>query len=162
MSLMLTPDRLAAQTVGTAPPTDAQQIISTSPLLLMFQWFNLEYDRRVTPSLTLGVSVSRLSLGHGDVPYATGTGIIRYYPSGSAMRGFYLGGRAGAYRFSDGPDSDTFFGAGFEIGYDWLLGRRQNVGLSLGVGATRMFGTGVDDVPVVLPTLRLLNVGIAF
>ena len=51
-----------------------------------------------------------------------------------------------------------------EIGYDWLLGSRQNVGISLGIGATRLFGgtDALDGLSATIPTLRLLNIGIAF
>ncbi len=160
--MMLAPARAAAQTTGAAPSTDHRQLLSTNPFGLIIQWFNLAYDHRMTPSTTWGVSAAKV-VGFGDdVDYASGAGTIRYYPAGVALRGFYIGGRGAVYHISDGIDSGNYFGAGFEIGYDWLLGSRQNVGLSLGLGATRLFGGGLDGAPVVIPALRLLNVGIAF
>ena len=151
-----------AQTPGAQAPADHQQIISANPFGLMFEWFNVEYQRRMTPSTTWGVSMSWFAHDADDFDYASGGGLIRYYPSETAMRGFYIGGRGGVYRVSDGIDSGVYFGAGFEIGYDWLLGKKQNIGLSLGVGATRLFGDGLDGAATTIPTLRLLNLGIAF
>jgi len=160
--MMLTPARVVAQTTSAAPSTDHAQIISSNPFGLMFEWFNVEYERRMTPSTTWSASVSWFSRDDDDFDYVSGGGAVRYYPSGTALRGFYLGGRGGVYRLSDGLDSGTFFGAGFEIGYDWLLGSRQNVGLSIGIGATRLFGGDLEGAPLAIPTLRLLNLGIAF
>ncbi len=122
----------------------------------------MEYQRRMTPSTTWGASASWFSRDADGFDYASGSGIVRYYPSEVALRGFYVGGRGGVYHVSDGIDSGVFFGAGFEIGYDWLLGRRQNIGLSLGVGATRLFGGELNGAATTIPTLRLLNLGVAF
>ena len=49
-----------------------------------------------------------------------------------------------------------------DIGYAWLLGSSQRVGVSLGVGVTRVFGGDLDGGSMAIPNIRLLNVGIAF
>jgi hypothetical protein len=154
---------VSAQTQEPArDPADHQQIISANPFGLMFEWFNAEYERRIGPATTLGGSVSWFSLDSGDMDYVNGNMIFRYYPSGRALSGFFLGGRGGVFRVSDAVDSGVFFGAGFEIGYNWLLGARRNVGISLGVGATRLFGGRLSGASLTIPTVRLLNLGVAF
>jgi len=79
-----------------------------------------------------------------------------------AFSGFYIGGSAGVYHVSLASAAGTFFGAGPEIGYSWLLGKKDNIGVSLGIGATRLFGGNLSGVSFTIPNLRLLNVGVAF
>ena len=91
-----------------------------------------------------------------------------------SLDGFYLGARAGAYQFktttySYGPrptsqdQMKVLPGAGVEMGYNWLLGRRRNVAVGIGFGLISIVGGGRSyDVPSVLPSPRLVNVGIAF
>jgi len=151
----------AAQTQeGTKAAVPHEQIISANPFGLVLRWWNVEFERKVTPSSTVGVSGS--FLGVDDVDFASVNGLWRYYPQGAALTGVFLGARAGVYHGSDAGDAHYAFGAGFEIGYTWLLGARRNVGLSLGVGLTRLFSGGEEDWPGALPTVRLLNVGVAF
>ena len=59
-------------------------------------------------------------------------------------------------------EAGNFVGLGFEIGYDWLLGARQNVSIGIGAGATRLFGGTLEGASLTIPTLRLLYVGVAF
>jgi hypothetical protein len=151
----------AAQTQeGTKAAVPHEQIISANPFGLVLRWWNVEFERKITPSSTWGVSGS--FLGVDDVDFASVNGLWRYYPQGAALTGVFLGARAGVYHGSDAGEAHYAFGAGFEIGYTWLLGARRNVGLSLGVGLTRLFSGGEEDWPGALPTVRLLNLGIAF
>jgi hypothetical protein len=150
-----------AQAPGGRAPLP-RQVVSANPFGLMFGWFNVEFERALTPSSTWGASASWFSLDADAFDYVNANAIARYYPSGAALRGFYLGGRGGVYRVSDAAASAVFFGAGFELGYTWLLGAREHVGISLGAGATRLFGGELDGATLTIPTLRLVNVGIAF
>jgi Protein of unknown function (DUF3575) len=145
---------------GTKVPVPHNQVISANPFGLVLRWWNVEFERKITPSSTWGVSGS--ALGVDDVDFASVNGLWRYYPQGAALTGVFLGARAGVYHGSDIDESHTAFGVGFEVGYTWLLGARRNVGLSLGVGLTRLVGSDGEDWPAALPTIRLLNVGIAF
>jgi len=157
--LAATPARAQSQE-GTKPPVPHQQMVSANPFGLMLRWWNVEFERKFTASSTWGVSGSFLTLEGLD--YASANALYRYYPQGAALSGFFIGGRAGLYHGSDEGESGTAFGLGFEIGYTWLLGARRNVGLSLGAGLTRLVAGDFLDGPSVLPTVRLLNVGIAF
>jgi len=50
-----------------------------------------------------------------------------------------------------------------ELGYNWLLGPKQNVTIGLGFGVTRMLRSADDDsMPYAIPNVRLVNIGIAF
>jgi hypothetical protein len=160
--------------VGVAAPVFAQgdlpvpvphnQLVSANPFGLIFGWFNAEYERQLTPATTWGLSGSMLDIGTFE--YRNGNALLRYYPQGAALKGFFLGSRAGVYRVAhddDSVDNDaTFVGAGFELGYTWLMGREQRIGVSLGAGASRLFGSDLDGASLTIPTIRLVNVGIAF
>jgi len=159
-SIMSAAPAAAQAQEGTKAAVPHEQIISANPFGLVLRWWNVEFERKITPSSTWGVSGS--FLGVDDVDFASLNGLWRYYPQGAALTGVYLGARVGVYRGSDAGEAHSAFGAGFEIGYTWLLGARRNVGLSVGVGLTRLFSGGEEDWPGALPTVRLLNVGVAF
>jgi len=138
------------------------QVISGNPFLLLGEWANVELERKVSLSGTVGVVGSMVSFEGGDVNYKSLNGFYRHYPSG-ALTGFYLGGRLGVHRGSDKNDEGHVFGFGVDMGYSWLLGANGNFYVGLGIGATRFFGGDLDtDGRVILPSLRLLNVGYAF
>jgi hypothetical protein len=152
---------------ATGQPQDAttvsapnQQIISANPFGLMLRWWNVEFERKITPSSTWGVGASFLGCCGAD--FASVNGLWRYYPQGAALSGVYLGARVGVYHSPHAGQSGSALGMGFEVGYSWLLGAHRDVGLSVGVGLTRLVGSRHDDWPAVVPTVRLLNVGIAF
>jgi Protein of unknown function (DUF3575) len=148
--------------------TDApSQVLSTNPFGLIIKWPNVEYERRITPSATFGASSS----AYVDDHQANVAVLLRWYPDRAPLHGFYLGARAGAYHFktyrydlrSYRESSTTLPGAGVEIGYNWLLGPRRNVMIGTGFGLTRILnGGGSWSLPEVVPSLRLVNIGIAF
>lgn len=147
---------------GTKAPVTHNQVVSTNPFGLMFEWFNAEYERKIGRTLTWGLSSSFFSLDAGDTDYVNGTALVRYYPQGAALSGFYIGGRTGVHRVSADGESGVFYGVGFEIGYNWLLGASRKFNVGIGAGATRLFGNDLDGVSLTIPTLRLVNVGVAF
>ena len=152
------PPRLHAQ--GLADRVQPRvQVVSVNPFTLLAGWANAEYERRLTPSSTWGLSGSLFSLDTFD--YRNATTMVRYYPAGSALTGFFAGGRAGVFRVTDTFESETLGGAGIELGYTWQLGSAHRLGISTGGGAVRLFGGSVMDAPVFIPTVRL-NVGITF
>jgi hypothetical protein len=173
-----------AQTSATKPPVPHHQILSTNPFGFLTNWYNADYERKIAPATTIGVSASHFDgLELSDVAL-----VLRWYPQQAALDGFYLGGRAGAYRFETteyeypGPQTRpidpgrppyTIYptyrrririhpGVGFEVGYNWLLGPKQNVSVGLGFGLTRILSNsnGYEFFPI-LPAPRL-NIGIAF
>jgi hypothetical protein len=161
-ALALTVVSAQAQTEGTKTPVPHNQTVSANPFGMLFEWYNGEYERKVSPNSTIGVSASGFALDHGDADYGNIAGFYRYYPQRAALSGFYFGGRAGVHRVSAEGDSGVFFGLGFELGYTWLFGADRHFAVSLGAGATRLFGGDLEGVPLTIPTLRLFNVGVAF
>ena len=145
---------------GTKAPVSHNQTISANPFGLMLQWFNAEYERKLTNTMTIGASGSTFGLGEADLQRFNA--LFRYYPQGAALTGVFLGARGGVARVSDGDENAHAFTTGVEIGYSWLLGSKRNVGLSIGAGVDRLFGGDLDDFDIVWPNVRLVNVGIAF
>jgi hypothetical protein len=151
---------VAVQAQGQAPAAHKQQEITANPFLLTFQWFNVEYAREHKASTTWGASAS--FLGFSDADYQNVAAFYRYYPQGRALNGFFVGGRGGVHHVSFVAESGLAYGLGFEIGYDWLLGRERNFAISIGAGATRLFGGDIDGASVAFPTVRLVNLGWRF
>jgi hypothetical protein len=149
-----------AQSPGTRVPVANKQIVSANPFLLMAEWANVEYERKASERFTFGASLS--SAGIDDTDYRNVQGFYRYYPQGASLTGFYLGARGGMHRVSEGDDAAHVFGLGFELGYGWLFGSKRAFALSLGAGATRLFGGDLDGGSVLIPTLRLVNIGWSF
>jgi hypothetical protein len=187
IAALLVPAAGFAQTNATKPPVDHKQVVSTNPFGVIFKWYNGEYERKISPTTTIGASGSYFYDGEIGV----GAAFARWYPQGAALDGFYLGARAGAYGYKTysyeypsppprpaNPSTLTppsyptrrehrtvSPGVGLEIGYNWLLGAKQNVSIGLGFGLTRTLGDNDNDndfAPPVIPSIRLINVGIAF
>jgi hypothetical protein len=161
----------------TAAELDRKFVISTNPILDMFTWYNAELEIAMGSNGTIGVSGTYLNFGDADdndeETYMNATFFYRYYPS-SSFEGFYFGGRIGYNQITaQYVDEDTdnveeesgdFLAAGIDVGYSWLLGDTKKFYVSLGIGAVRLFGGDLENVDVsfTLPTIRLINVGIAF
>jgi hypothetical protein len=157
-SLILVPFRSEAQE-AVREPVPHLHVISGNPLLLLAEWFNGEYERKLKETLTVGISGGWLNLGEDT--YSGVVGFLRYYPQEAAFTGFYLGGRGGPHNVDEGEESHTALGIGVDVGYAWLLGPSQSFYVGLGIGATRLFGD-LGDAPTFIPSLRLINVGVAF
>jgi Protein of unknown function (DUF3575) len=145
---------------GTRIPVDHHQTISANPFGLMVEWFNAEYERKLTNTATLGVSGS--TTAWGDVDMTNGNVFVRYYPQGAALTGFFVGGRTGVARAAISDASATGVVGGFELGYSWLFGAKRHVGLSIGAGVDRLFFGDQLDIDLIRPNIRLVNLGIAF
>jgi uncharacterized protein DUF3575 len=162
--LLLASAATSAQT--EPPPHSAHQVVSVNPFGIVVKWFNVEYERKVAPAVTLGGSASY----DRELDQSDAIAMVRWYPQQRALDGVYLGVRAGAY----GVRSYTYElrtyrardvvvpAAGIELGYNWLLGPSQNVSIGTGFALTRLAGgTGSYYAPSVIPGFRL-NVGFAF
>lgn len=137
-------------------PLQTHQVISANPFGLVFDLFNVEYERKASETTTAGVGGSFYSVDSGD--YLNADVFYRFYPRGRPLSGISLGVKAGVTHV----DSDDYFGVGFDVNWSWVLGKGDHFYMSTGFGLKRLFGTGDDDVLAILPTLRILNVGIAF
>src|SRR5713101_2218735 len=89
----LFPAAAQAQIGATKAPVPYQQVLSTNPFGLLFNWYNVEYEHRIGEATTLGFSASHVP----DGEFANAALLARWYPERVALDGFYLGARAGAY-----------------------------------------------------------------
>jgi Protein of unknown function (DUF3575) len=164
---LLVPAAAVAQTAERGPAAVHDQVLSTNPLGVVVKWFNVEYERKLSSEVTFGGSASHF----GELDQSNAAVLLRWYPADSALEGLYLGVRAGVYRFESysynlrslSRQTSVMPGAGVEIGFNWLLGPRQNIIAGTGLGLTRLSGSNdpYSTAPTVLPAVRL-NVGIAF
>ena len=163
--LALSPLRARAQQEVREPVTHGH-VISGNPLILLAGWFNAEYERKVAENMTVGIAGGWLDLDDND--YTNLGGFLRFYPQEAAFTGFYLGGRGGIHRVNEAHDagsgdhSSTAFGIGIDVGYAWLLGPARSFYVGLGIGATRLFSGDLGDASATVPSVRLINVGVAF
>lgn len=163
-AVMLSVGTASAQQAGGSP-VPHQQVVSANPIGLLLEFFNAEYERVLTPYSTVGFGGSYFSLDDGDDEFSDGEDenylnadvFYRFYPQGSPLDGFAFGGKAGITRVDD----ETYFGAGFDANYSWLLGQRDNFYVGVGIGLKRLFGAE-ENLLSYVPTVRLVNIGYAF
>jgi len=155
-ALGLVPSTAHAQ--AAAPASDTRQQVSASPFLIMYKYFNVEYEHRATTSSTWGLSTAFYPSDGAD--YRNAGAFWHFYPGGRALNGFYIGGRVQVHHASDLTGSATLGGVGFELGKNWIIGGRTLVGI--GAGVTRLFGSPLGGDSLTLPTFRIANVGVAF
>ena len=157
ISVMGLPEVALAQEPAELPPVEHKQLISTSPLGIVMQWYRVDVERKVAPAATVGFSGSSLDMF--EAPLRQAFVFARFYPQRAALSGIYIGARGGVIwnRFS--RDSTSTFATGVEIGKTRLLGPKKNIALSSSFGFDRVY---VDGHNFAVPNLRLLNIGIAF
>lgn len=158
---------LGSGTVATAQetlaPTPYKQVVSASPISILFGFFGAEYERALSTTSTVGASGN--FYGSGLVTYLSADAKYRYYPQGAALKGFSLGGSAGFARISVDNgfnNAGAAFSFGVEMDYNWLLGKEKRFYVGVGGGAKRYFGSDLEGVSFTVPTLRLVNIGYAF
>ncbi len=140
------------------PPVPYSRIISVNPLLLVFLGYvSVDYEQRIGPGATMGLSASNFSLSDAD--YLTIEAKARYYVSGRAFDGVSIGVLVSAVRLTE-DDSTRFtshaLGIGFNAERQWLLGADERLALTAGAGATRLFfADDRDAFRTVIPSLRL-------
>lgn len=142
---------------GPGAPT---QVFSVNPIGLVTEFYNGEYELRVSESVTAGAGASRRGwylFGESESPRLNGDVFVRYYPSGSAFNGLALGLKVGATRL---PNERTLPGVGFDLNHSYAI--TDNVVMSSGMGMKRLLGDrGPDFGQEVITTLRI-NVGFGF
>lgn len=162
---------LARAQEAPAPAIARPQVLSVQPLGIPALFFSGEYERAVSPNVTLGVGGTYFS--PSEITYVSGDVKARFYP-GTALKGFAIGVTAGytnvSESFDEGCDftdctEDSVSGAtlGIQLDYQWLLGRQGKYALALGAGMKRFLGTSdnIEDFSAFYPTVRA-SFGIAF
>lgn len=141
-------------------PVPHEQIISGSTLILLAGWFNAEYEKNLSETMTAGVASGWLDMKGND--YTNLSGFVRFYPQLASFRGFYIGGRGGFYRVNDGDEARTALGLGVDVGFAWILGPARSFYVGMGIGADELIAGNRGGAPATVPIVRLLNIGIAF
>jgi hypothetical protein len=144
----------AAQSVEATRAGIARvNLISSNPIGLLFEWYNGEFEHALSPTVSLAVAGT--SFDFDDARYNSIDGIIRYYPSARAVRGFSVGvsvGYVGVHEDScDGCSDDDYTSAtvGVRGDYVWILGRDQRFSVATGIGAKRILrDSDVDGLPI--------------
>jgi hypothetical protein len=174
--LSAAPARAQSDTLVASPH---RQVISANPLGLLFGYINGEYERAISSTSTVGVAGAYFSPDNDAL--ATIEAKFRYYPQARPLAGFSIGGSLGYGQVTDEADFDEFivdsraqqddaetssaFIVGIELNYNWLVGRDRRFFIGTGIGARRLIGSDVEnesDLPVVIPSIRLVNIGFTF
>lgn len=172
----------AASTTVQAPVIVARaQALTIQPISIIVGFYSAEYERAVSRSTTLGLGAGYLDGFVGsddplDPKYVSVDAKLRYYPGEQPLRGFAIG-VTGGYTSVTSRDCefDVAFNCvtrtdhtsggpslGFQLDYNWLLGRKQDFVVALGVGGKRLFVNDRNgDITVAYPTARI-SVGMAF
>lgn len=146
-----------------------QQVVSANPFGLLLKLFNAEYERAVSESATIGIGGSYASDDdEDDFGVAQETNYInadvfgRFYPSGSPFEGWNFGVKVGVTAQQGWDESSTNLGYGFDANRSWLLGVNNNFYVGVGFGLKRVIGELPDGALRVIPTFRVVNIGLAF
>lgn len=142
-----------------AAPLPSQNVVSANPFGILLEWFNLEYERVVTESATIGAGGSVFT--DDDVRYRNFDFFGRFYLRDYALEGPMFGAKVG---LTSVADQGTYPGVGFDFNWSWLMGRNDNFYVGVGFGLKRLLGVDEEDAELIryVPTFRLVNVGVAF
>jgi hypothetical protein len=149
-------------------PVPHDQVISLNPVGLFFSndWFNAEYERKMTEAITGGLGLGWSALDGGKDDYTYFTGFFRYYTTGYAFSGLFVGARGGLVKVDvvddEGDDTgSTKLGIGGDVGYSWALGPGQAFYVAPSLGFMTLLGD-VNDAKSWFPILGAVNIGVAF
>jgi len=157
-ALTISASASAQSSAGSRSGITRANLISANPIGLLFEWYNGEFEHALSPTVSLAAAGTSFDLD--DARYTAVDGIIRYYPSARAVRGFSVGLSVGYVGVNIDCDSDVYscdddYSAG-TIGvrgdYVWILGKDQRFSVATGIGAKRILG---HSDPQGLPIGRL-------
>ena len=148
----------AAQAGQAGEPPRYNHVISANPFGILLEIFNAEYETVVTRSSSVGLGGSFLSREGDD--YLNADLFWRFYVGPRPLEGWAFGAKAGVTNVSE---EGTFFGIGFDVNRSWLVAANDNFYVGAGFGLKRLFGAGDEDFDLeIIPTIRIINIGIAF
>lgn len=164
---------LAQAPVRPASTREPIAVLGLNPIALVLGAVIGDFERTVSPSLTLGVGVSVVP--EYLTNYRAAEAKLRYYPDEHALHGVSLALTTGlvsepfnSYDYNTNTQTRRMLSRatiGTELSYQWIIGPSRRFALATGAGAKRLLGsaTGFYDGAFgsVIPTFRL-NVGVAF
>jgi hypothetical protein len=157
-----------------------RNVISANPFGILFDIFNAEYERVISPTTTIGFGGSTFkddSWTYGPEEswvetdqYVNFDVFWRFYPGSNRTRTYNapVGWAFGAKMGITAVDGGTYFGYGFDLNRSFVLGPDDNFYVGLGFGLKRLLGAPQDEAGEstlgvsLIPTLRIANVGFIF
>jgi hypothetical protein len=149
---------------------EPRNVISANPIGLLANIFNVEYERVISPTSTIGLGGSTSSFAnqteiyrennassvyeYADIQYVNFDVFYRFYPGSRRTRtyaapiGWAFGMKVGLTSIDGAGIGDgTYPGYGFDFNRSWVLGPNDNFYVGLGFGLKRLFGVPrvVDD-----------------
>ncbi len=131
-------------------------LVSANPIGLLFEWYNGELEHALSPTVSLAIAGTSYDLD--DARYNSIDGIVRYYPSARAIRGFSVGASVGFVGvnedscdecFDDNEDDFSAATIGVRFDYVWIFGRDQHFSTQAGLGAKRILrNSDVEGLPI--------------
>jgi hypothetical protein len=157
----------SAQSVATP-----HNVLSIQPINAVFTAYSAEYEHQFAAAATVGIGGTYFDAGDDTdkLIYKSADAKLRYYPNGSALMGFSIGGTAGFSSISgtDFNGAETTVSGpslGILLEYQWLMGVQRNFALALGAGAKAVFVKNNeftnDNFVTRYPTVRV-SIGYAF
>jgi len=164
-----------------------RNVISANPFGLLWELFNAEYERVISPTATIGFGGSTMKrdnyaweeppiIGTDEYGYPIYDEAVetfqyvnfdvfwRFYPGSNRTRTYNapIGWAFGVKMGVTTVDSGTYFGYGFDLNKSWVLGPDDNFYVGLGFGLKRLAGADGEDYETLIPTIRIANVGFIF
>ena len=183
----------------SGPPLNAQQstesgtqqVFSANPFGLLLEFFNVEYERVISETSTVGFGGSTIRVENKTWPEPPITGYDEYghpiydyqgydalgpdveherYINADVFWRFYPSGNplnGWAFGVKAGITTvfhhATYFGYGFDVNRSWVLGPDENFYVGAGFGLKRLYGAADQDYELeFIPTIRIVNIGIVF
>lgn len=103
--------------------------ISVNPVGLAFGLFNVSYEKALTNNQSISISGLYFNDNTFDITGIGAEAGYNYYFSSEVIRGFHIGGNAGALFLSDANSSDTVLTLGANAGYKWVFGEHFSLDL---------------------------------
>jgi hypothetical protein len=164
---------LLPQCAVRAQDTTRTRVLSIQPISLVLTIVSGEYEQKLGAASSWGIGANYWDAGPigGSGKYASGEFKLRYYPDGTALRGFSVGASAGYVHLSGGNGDTSHRAAlvgpslGVLLEYQWLLGKTKSFVVALGVGAKAILvnqdKNASGDYTLRYPTTRI-SIGHAF
>jgi hypothetical protein len=126
---------------ATAQNATPRNVISIQPLSAMMTVFAGEYEHALGKAASWGLGATYWDVGDAgdEVTYTSGDFKMRYYPQGTSLHGFSIGGSLGFSNVSETVGTTEASQGGVSLGvlleYQWLMGTKKNFSMTLGAGA---------------------------
>ena len=131
---------------ATAQNVAPRNVISIQPLNAMMTVFAGEYEHGLGKAASWGIGATYWDAGDesvSELKYSSADVKVRYYPQGTTLQGFSIGGSVGFTQAKETAGSTETSQSAPSLGvlleYQWLMGAKKSFSMSLGAGAKALF-----------------------